>query len=183
MNEKGLTIALLAVPEVQLHNDASKITLNTTTSIRLVLDKAATIEEAVALLKDYNIYFSGGVNCHYLIADATGASVLVEYWDGEVQTVTSTEDYQIASNFIAYKGLNISEGFTEFERYDKVKETLDANNGKISEDNAVDLLSEIGIYNKDEDVLQWSVIYNLTNLEGRIFAHRNTENIRYFELE
>lgn len=184
MNEKGLAIALLAVPEVQLANDPSKITLNTTTAIRLVLDKAATIEEAVELLKNYNIYFSGDVDCHFLIADASGDSVIVEYWDNQVQSVTSNEEYQIASNFIAYNGLNIGEGYTEFDRYNKVKETLDANNGKINEENAVSLLSEIGIYDDlGKDKLQWSVIYNLTSLEGRIFAHRNTNNIQYFELD
>ena len=65
MNEKGLAIALLAVPEADVPYDPDKITLNTTTAIRLVLDKAATVEEAVDLLKQYNIYFSGGIECHY----------------------------------------------------------------------------------------------------------------------
>ncbi len=36
----------------------------------LVLDKAATVEEAIELLKQYNIYFSGDTGCYYLIADA-----------------------------------------------------------------------------------------------------------------
>ena len=58
MNEKGVCIALLAVPEVWMIDDPDKITLNTTTAIRLVLDKAATIDEAVELLRKYNIYFS-----------------------------------------------------------------------------------------------------------------------------
>lgn len=183
LNEKGLAIALLAVPEVQLSSDENKITLNTTTAIRLVLDKAATLEEAIALLENYNIYFSGDVECHYLIADASGNSAIIEYWDGEIQVVTSDEDYQIASNFIAYHDLNIGEGYTEFDRYDLVKKTLDEKGGTISEEDTVTLLSEIGIYDGDLDKLQWSVIYNLTNLNGRIFAHRNTDNIKYFELD
>lgn len=56
MNEKGLAIALLAVPEANPGYDKNKITLNTTTAIRLVLDYAKTVEEAVALLKNYNIF-------------------------------------------------------------------------------------------------------------------------------
>ena len=60
MNEKGLAIALLAVPKAEVPYNPDKITLNTTTAIRLVLDKAATVEEAIELLKQYNIYFSGG---------------------------------------------------------------------------------------------------------------------------
>lgn len=183
MNEKGVAMSLLAVPEVQLKNDENKVTLNTTTAIRLVLDKAATVDEAVALLKQYNIYFSGDVDCHFLIADASGRSVIVEYYDGGLQVVETDEDYQIASNFIAYKGLNIGDGFNEFERYDKVKAAINDNGGKLTEDQAVALLAQIGIIYKNIDRLQWSVVYNLTSGDGKLFAHRNTKNILDFHLD
>ncbi len=183
MNEKGLVIALLAVPESHLDFDEEKVTLNTTTAIRLVLDRAATVEEAVGLLKDYNIYFSGDITCHYLIADASGKSVIVEFWDGALQTVTTEERYQVASNFIAYQNLNIGEGYNEFERYDAVKEAIQANNGALSMEQAIDLLKEIGIRDGLEDKLQWSVVYNLSTLEGTIFAHRNTDNLIDFQLK
>ena len=63
-----------------------------------------------------------------------------------------------------------------------MKEVLASNDGKLSEDSEVDLLAEIGYYSEDEDRLQWSVIYNLTNLEGRIFTHRNKDNLHNFKL-
>ena len=181
MNEKGLAIALLAVPEASPPFDENKIMLNTTTSIRLVLDKAATVDEAVALLKQYNIYFSGGINCHFLIADSSGKSVLVEYYGNELQVVTTDKPYQIATNFIAYNGLNIGEGFDEFERYEKVKTAI-AVNGFLTEEQTIALLAEVGVMNGDEDKLQWTVIYNLSKLDGVIFAHRNTEKLNYFRL-
>lgn len=182
VNEKGVAMALLAVPQVQIDNDENKVTLNTTTAIRLVLDYAATVDEAVELLRNYNIYFSADVNCHYLIADAAGRSVIVEYWDGKLQTVEPEGDYQVASNFVAYNSLNIGEGFTEFDRYDKVVKCIEANDGKLNEQQAIDLLQEIGVYDGDTDKLQWSVVYNLTTLEGKVFAHRHTENIQSFML-
>ncbi len=107
MNENGVAMALLAVPEVNVKDDKDKVKLNTTTAIRLVLDKAKNVDEAVELLKKYNIYFSADVYCHYIIADAEGNSVIVEYWDGKLQTIKSVKDYQIASNFISYNNLNI----------------------------------------------------------------------------
>lgn len=55
-----------------------------------------------------------------MIADASGHSVIVEFYDDELQVVETETDYQIATNFVAYNGLNIGEGFTEFERYDAV---------------------------------------------------------------
>lgn len=182
MNEKGVAIALLAVPEAQPPAD-NEVTLNTTTAIRLVLDKAASVDEAVELLKKYNIYFSADVKCHYLIADASGKSVIVEYWDGELVTTEPKEDYQIASNFVAYNGLNIGEGFTEFERYDAVKAKLEEGGGTISEEDAISLLADIGVFDGDEDKLQWSAVYNLTDLTGQIFAHRKTDNVMRFGIK
>lgn len=172
MNEKGVCIALLAVPEVQVIDDPNKITLNTTTAIRLVLDKAASADEAVELLKKYNIYFSGDITCHFLIADATGKSVIVEYYNGGLQVVESDTDYQIASNFIAYNGLNIGEGYTEFDRYNAVEEVL-RNNNVITMEECENLLNTIGVYDGETDKLQWSVVYNLTDKTGRIWPHRD----------
>lgn len=180
MNEKGVCIALLAVPEAQPPQSSHNVTLNTTTAIRLVLDKAASVDEAVDLLRQYNIYFSADVQCHYLVADSTGDSVLVEYWDGTLQTVEPDTNYQIASNYIAYNGMNIGNGLTEFERYDAVKVCIEERNGMLSEDDAVALLADIGIREGNTDILQWSVVYNLTHLNGYIFAHRNMENVLEF---
>ena len=183
MNEKGLAIALLAVPKAEVPYNPDKITLNTTTAIRLVLDKAATVEEAIELLKQYNIYFSGGIECHYLIADASGHSVIVEYVNQELCVVESETEYQIASNFIAYKGLNIGEGFTEFERYDRVQNAIEENNGILEVSGAIQLLADVGVFDGDIDKLQWSVLYNLTTGKGGIFANRKTNNIIEFNLD
>ena len=182
MNEKGLAIALLAVPEADPPYDANKVTLNTTTAIRLVLDKAATVDEAVELLSRYNIYFSEGIYCHFLIGDTSGQSALVEYYGGRMQTVTTEETYQIASNFIAYDELNIGEGFDEFERYNTVKSAIADNGGVLNTAQAIALLAEVGVMNGGEDKLQWTVIYNLSSLDGVIFAHRNTDNLIDFQL-
>lgn len=183
MNEKGLAIALLAVPRAEVPYNPDKITLNTTTAIRLVLDKAATVEEAIELLKQYNIYFSGGIECHYLIADASGHSVIVEYVNQELCVVESETEYQIASNFIAYNGLNIGEGFTEFERYDRVQNAIEENNGMLEVSGAIQLLADVGVFDGDIDKLQWSVLYNLTTGKGGIFANRKTSNIIEFSLD
>jgi hypothetical protein len=182
MNEKGVAISLLAVPKAEPQNDSNKVTLNTTTAIRLILDKAADVNEAVALLRQYNIYFSGGTDCHFLIADASGNSVLVEYYNGELQTVTNNENYQVASNFIAYNGVNIGEGFSEFERYNAVTTAIE-NKEILTDEDAVDLLAEVGVYDGGDDRLQWSVIYNLTTGDGKIFAHRNIGNISSFHID
>ncbi len=183
MNENGVAIALLAVPEAEPPYDSNKITLNTATAIRLVLDNASTVEEAVKLLRNYNIYFSGDIECHYLIADASGRSVIVEFYDDELQVVETKTDYQIATNFIAYNNLNIGEGFTEFERYNMVEKEILDNNGILNENDAISLLAKVGVKDGEVDKLQWSVIYNLTTGDVRLFIHRDTNNITATKLE
>lgn len=164
VNEKGLAIALLSVPiATPTFND---IILNTSTSIRLVLDKASTVEEAIELLEQYNIYFSQDIYVQFMIADASGKSAIVNYWDDNVKVTTVDSAYQIAANFIPYNGLNISEGDFAFERYDKVKAVSENNSGVLSEKQAADLLVEVG----SGEGLQWSVVYNISTLEGNIFA-------------
>ena len=177
MNEKGVAMALLAVPKAECNKNPDKVTLNTTTAIRLVLDKASTVDEAIDLLRQYNIYFSGGITCHFLIADQSGSSVIVEYYDGDLQTVRSVEEYQIASNFIAYNDVNIGEGYTEFERYDRVEEVLKANSNSLSMEECRHLLNEIGVRDGGTDKLQWSVVYNLSEKTGEIWPHRDDSRL------
>jgi hypothetical protein len=118
-----------------------------------------------------------------LIADASGKSILVEFWDGQLQAVTTDDNYQIASNYVAYNNLNIGEGYDEFVRYDMVKQAIDENKGVLTQRQAIEMLKKVGVYGeRGEDKLQWSVLYNLTDLNGVIFAHRNSDNQINFQL-
>ncbi len=186
MNEKGLAVAFFAVvEESKPPYDPNKITLQNTATNRLLLDKAATVDEAVELLKQYNMSFEEGVPVQIFIADATGKSVIVEYWDNEMQIIESNEaGKQCVTNFIIYNNLNIGRGGNEFERYNSMKETLEKNNGVISDDEAIQLLASIGAKSDiSSSVLQWSVLYNLTTLEGCIFAIGESDNIHFFKLQ
>lgn len=179
MNECGVTMALLAVPYAEPPQDTDKITLNTTTAIRLVLDKAANVEEAMSLLKNYNYYFSGDVDCHFLIADKTGRTVLVEFMENDVKFIETDKNYQIASNFIMYKGLNVGEGYTEFERYDTVEEKLSQSKGIISEKDAMGLLEEV----LDPERTQWSIVYNQVTGKILVSMNKKYEEIHSFVFE
>ena len=71
MNEKGVAISSLAVPEYDTGNQGKRM-VNTSVIMRLVLDKAANVNEAIELMKQYDIYFSGDIPCHFLLADLSG---------------------------------------------------------------------------------------------------------------
>lgn len=96
MNEKGLCVADLIVEcPWEIHQSTGKPSLTITTAIRLLLDQAATVDEATALLKQYDLHSSGGMMHHLALADAQRRSAVVEYIDNEMQ-VTETP---VVTNF------------------------------------------------------------------------------------
>lgn len=99
MNEKGLIVAdLMAGDDEETHQKTDKPDLTTTTAIRLLLDRAANVDEAVELLKQYDMNSSIGAAHHFAVADATGKSVVVEYVDGEMLV---TETNIVTNHYLA----------------------------------------------------------------------------------
>lgn len=176
MNECGVTMALLAVPYAEPPQEPDRITLNTTTAIRLVLDKAASVEEAMTLLKNYNYYFSGDIDCHFLIADKTGKTVLVEFMENDIKFIETDKNYQIVSNFIMYNDLNVGEGYTEFERYETVEQKLSQTGSVISEKDAMELLEDVHLPKRT----QWSIVYNQVTGRISVCMNKNYEKIYDF---
>lgn len=95
MNEKGLYIANLQndVEPVMPAEGSSKKYVQTTVAIRYILDKCATVDEAVTWLKNINmcpVYADDGYpDYHFAIADNNGKYVVVEWINGELKTVNS----------------------------------------------------------------------------------------------
>ncbi len=71
MNERGLAVGMMAVPSAQAGSDSRKVTIDSLAAIRLLLDKAQSVDEALSLLGAYNIDWGSGPPLHYLIADST----------------------------------------------------------------------------------------------------------------
>ncbi len=60
-------------------NDANKKNITSTTMLRMVLDYADNVDEAVELIKQYNLHDSANTSFHYMVADATGKSAVLEW--------------------------------------------------------------------------------------------------------
>lgn len=85
MNEKGLCVAdLIDLDGEQVAQDNGKPDITTVAGIRLLLDKAATVEEAIALLQQYDMHSSIGFAHHYALCDTTGRAVVIEYVGGKM---------------------------------------------------------------------------------------------------
>lgn len=181
MNEKGVAMALLAVPYANPPKDENRIMLNTTTAIRLVLDYADSVDSAVELLSQYTFYFSGNVPCHFLIADKSGKSALVEFVDNEQKVTYPSEGrtWQTASNFIVWNGMNVGEGSTEFYRDQILCDALAPANGILTENEALDTLYKARVLRKN----RWAVLYNLTDGTASIYVAGDKSNIITYSVE
>jgi len=121
MNEKGLVVAdLMAGDDEETHQKTDKPDLTTTTAIRVLLDRAANVDEAIELLKLYDMNSSIGAAHHFAIADKSGKSVVVEYVDGEM-LVTDTN--VVTNHYLAdcpKKGVGDEESHLRFDRVSEI---------------------------------------------------------------
>ena len=158
MNSEGLAVAdLIAGDKEETHQQTGKVSLTTTTAIRLLLDKAANVDEAIALLRQYDMHFSIGYAHHLSIADATGRSVVVEYVGGEMLV---TETRVVTNHYLAdceKQGVGSEQSHL---RYD----ILSAHTGPADEQGVRDLLESVAQKNYPQsdghyEKTLWSIVY------------------------
>lgn len=102
MNEKGLCVSILNINDSDPTNqDTDKADVICTAVVRMLLDKAATVDEAVEMLGEYNMHsmLENRVQ-HFLIADAEGNSVAVEWVNDDMVVVPS----KVLTNFYIAEG-------------------------------------------------------------------------------
>ncbi len=88
MNEKGLCVAVNMIQDSDTISQSSgKPNIINTTAVRMLLNKAATTNEAVELLKQYDFHASMDYMVHLSVADSTGKSVVIEYINNEMEVI------------------------------------------------------------------------------------------------
>ncbi|MBQ3299876.1 MAG: linear amide C-N hydrolase [Ruminococcus sp.] len=70
MNEKGLFTALLDLSMGETHMETGNRDLTVTMAVRLLIDRAATVDEAIELLRNYDIHTGHGWTQHLFVGDA-----------------------------------------------------------------------------------------------------------------
>jgi len=173
VNEKGLSISVNMVPGEAFNQNKEEGLMNLTTGSanRVLLNKAATVDEAVEILKNSNLHATLGINIHYLIADATGKVVTVEYINNEMNVV----DTKIITNFYVT-------GSTDDDkdpRYTAIEDKMT----EIPNMTIEDVRDSLNAANQDY-LTQWSVIYDQKNIEATYFFNLNFEkgyHVKLFE--
>jgi hypothetical protein len=158
MNEHGLTVGLAAVPPGNMVPDPEKETIGSLMVVRKMLDRARTIDEAVEIMGSYNIDMTGGPPLHYLIADRTGRSALVEFYRGKMVVTYSEGAWHQATNFLRASAGETAEGICW--RYDRISQRLADHEGRLDIGEAFDLLRDVS-----QTETQWSIVYGISTGE------------------
>lgn len=176
MNEKGLAVSVNMIQDTdKIDQNTGKPNLTTTTAVRLLLNKAANVDEALALLRQYDLHGSMGMMVHFALADTTGRSVVVEYIDNQM-VVTDTP---IVTNFYLSEGEKHGIGTQQSHtRYDILEQAL-ADHEQMSMEDVRDALDSVSKDNFNEfESTEWSAVFDLSTGEAHYY-HRENYNNRF----
>lgn len=175
MNERGLAVGMAAVPAGNIEPDPAKETIDSLLVIRKMLDQAATVDEAAAILQRYNIDWGSGPAIHYLIADQSGRAVLAEFYQGEWRILPNDQPWHRATNFLLSAVAGSAAGHCA--RYDQIEQRLATTGGKITNPAAMRLLQDVAQVNT-----QWSVVYGMTTGAVTVTMGRQYDHAHTFQL-
>ena len=162
--------------------------ITSTTLLRLILDYADSVEDAVALAQQYDLHDSASSCFHYMVADSTGRSAILEWvgtdadhdadgaqrqlnvlWN-DTDALSDSSDWQVVTNFIKTPGYydDTSAERKGLDRYEHLTAALRETDGIVADkDAAMDLLASVGRRTWDNDDSNsntvHSVVYDLTD--------------------
>ena len=151
MNEKGVGAGILEIAIEETHQDNGKPDLLVFCAVRAILDKCASVDEAIALLDSYDIHSGMSVTYHLFITDRSGRYVVVEWLDGKM-IVT---EHPCCTNSVIAPGEYHDKGLRD-GRLPTMEECL-GNSNILTSKEAMELLEKV----KDNRLTEWSCVYNL----------------------
>lgn len=180
MNETGLMVAdLLAGDREATHQDGGKVNLTTTTAIRLLLDRADSVEKAVELLSGYDMHSSIDFAHHLFIADRSGKSVVVEYVGGKMIV---TETNVVTNYYLAAEKYGVGSEQSHL-RFDQLSACSVGSLDEMRE-----ALKSVAQFNYPQNAdsyekTMWSVAYDPNALVARFYFAENYEECYTLQLK
>ena len=179
MNEQGLAVGMMAVPHADGQHHPGAVTLDELELMRLILDYAQDVPSALRLIHAYNVSF-GSVPIHYLLADASGSSAVLEYLDGDINIFLNEKPWQTATNFLISQENPVGAASSCW-RYNKMYATLEKAGGVHDPISAMDLLQSVS--QPGTTPTRWSIVYDLSHQLVRLAVGRDYTTIFRFSLD
>ncbi len=186
VNSQGLSVSLVSCPEAEC-DDTVNVNITPFMAVRLLLDRAATVENAVDVLEDYDIDFSSGTY-HILVSQESSNSAVIEWIDGEmVVTYMKDEDesamHQTMSNAMVSEDASVKDYDDKYDEielfdfYDKAFTSSDSGGG-MSQDYALQILKRKGSdYEETDEMHYGTVMYGTTYMVFYDFGEKTMQII------
>ena len=182
INEKGLAAAdLMAGDDAVTHQQNGNPALTTTSAICYLLKNAATVEEALTLLRGIDMHSDIGSAHHYAISDASGRSVVVEYVDDEMVVVESPA---VTNHYLCEEKRNV--GLYEGDRrYDLLCAQYNGAGGVLDLRQLTTAIASVSQPPAQGDWLgtAWTMVMNLTNPSVTYYSRRHFDKPFRFGFE
>lgn len=181
MNEMGLAVSVNMIQDGEtIEQDTDNPDITTTTAIRMLLNQASDVEEALELLRQHDLHASMGMMIHFAMADAEGRSVVVEYVGNEM-IVTKTP---VVTNFYLAEGEKYGIGTAQSRtRFDILTEAI-KNKESMHTGDVRDALSSVSKKNFDEfESTEWSIVMDLGAREATYYHRENYDKAYAFRME
>ncbi len=202
----GIYMTYQGQSTVATNQSTDKPDFTSTTLLRLILDYADSLDEAIEIASSYDLHDSAGTSYHYMVADSSGRSAILEWIgdsdstdnDGQARKLVVTYNdrdldigeleasatYQAVTNFIVAKDYYKNSSQSDIkgrDRYDKLYEELGKVSGVFeSESQAMELLELVGRRSwKNDDgngCTVHSAIYNLTDKSMLWISNENFDD-------
>jgi hypothetical protein len=158
INEHGLAAAVAGVRQVALKPQPGKQRAFDPYLIRMILDNAKTVEEAVELAEKYVPFDldENSLNAHFFVADASGRSVILEYDGDQWRKIYGQQSWQVLTNKPVW-GVSDAALREKCWRYKSISETLDRTAGNVDSKVGLKILKDVA-----QKGTTWSVVYSPT---------------------
>ena len=200
INEDGFAICVLKLDGNPTRQQVpGKKNIFTTVAMRMLLDRASTVNQAVEMLKEYNMWMDEApASYHYFMADATGDYAIVEYTfkDGEeypteMEVLKGEDALRYITNFYVSPSMADSPDGSVLsshgkDRYEKRKANLAELQYKLNPAQAMDLLKSVAQGPEAQlstGFTQWSEVYNLSQKTVRMSILREFDKTFDFTVE
>lgn len=171
MNEYGVAVSEMSVDGVRPPNDPAKPNIIQASALRLILDYARNADEAIDLLRGYNIHFVAETT-HFMVADRTGKSAVIEFIDGKIEPTTTKRSWQICTNH-QICGKSEEDNCKACGRYKLASSTLNDLHNKGNDRDVMKIMQSVS----QSNWTMWSSVYDLTSGEFEIAYRQHFDDI------
>ena len=166
MNEKGLMVAdLVAGDKTKTNQHTGRTNVTTTSAIRVLLDKAANVEEALRLLESCDMHSDIDYSHHLAISDATGRSVVVEWVDDKMLVVESPlcTNHYLAESHLKDYSLYSEDSHRRYDCMQQMRDSLPV----MNTNDVVESISRVA----SKEMTRWSVVFDSKALSATYYQY------------